>query len=77
LRVANVEGSKTMLIDALTGKHVAARDIVAFNAGASLYVAGRADSLEQGVEHALFLIASGAARQKLDALVGFTQAIKA
>ena len=77
LRVTNVEGSKALLLDALTGKNAAARDIVALNAGASLYVSGRADSLEQGVEHALFLIGSGAARQKLDAFVGFTQALKA
>jgi anthranilate phosphoribosyltransferase len=65
-----------MLLDALSGKHAAARDIVALNAGASLYVAGRADSLEQGVEHARFLISTGAARQKLDALVGFTQSLR-
>jgi anthranilate phosphoribosyltransferase len=76
IRVSNVEESKAMLLDALTGKHPAARDIVALNAGASLFVAGRADSLEQGVEHALFLIASGAARQKLDALVGFTNSLE-
>jgi anthranilate phosphoribosyltransferase len=76
IRVANVEQSKAMLLDALTGKAPAARDIVALNAGASLYVAGRADSLRQGVEQALDLIASGAARQKLDALVGFTQSLK-
>jgi anthranilate phosphoribosyltransferase len=76
IRVANVEASKAMLLDALTGKAPAARDIVALNAGASLYVAGRADSLRQGVEQALDLIASGAARQKLDALVGFTQSLK-
>jgi anthranilate phosphoribosyltransferase len=76
IRVSNVEESKAMLLDALSGKHAAARDIVALNAGASLYVAGRADSLEQGVEHARFLISTGAARQKLDALVGFTQSLK-
>ena len=77
IRVGNVEESRAMLLEALAGKHAAARDIVALNAGASLYVAGRADSLEQGVEHALFLIASGAARQKLDSFVEFTQALKA
>ena len=77
IRVGNVEESKAMLLDALAGKQAAARDIVALNAGASLYVAGRADSLEQGVEHALFLIASGAARQKLESFVEFTQALKA
>ena len=77
IKVTTVEESRAMLLDALSGKHPAARDIVALNAGASLYVAGRADSLEQGVEHALFLIASGAARQKLVSFVDFTQALKA
>ena len=76
IRVANVEESKSMLLDALTGKDTAARDIVALNAGASLYVAGQADSVRKGVERALDLIASGAARQKLDAFVGLSQSLK-
>lgn len=76
LRVANIDESKAMLIEALTGKNVAARDIVTLNAGATLYVAGVADSIESGVIKAKETIASGAARQKLDALVGFSQAHK-
>ena len=76
IRVANIEQSKTMLLDALANKAPAARDIVALNAGASLYVAGRAETLRQGVAQALDLIASGAARHKLDAFVGFTQSLK-
>ena len=52
----------------------AARDIVALNAGASIYVAGLAPTLAEGVQKALAVIASGAARKKLDEFVGFTQA---
>ena len=51
----------------------AARDIVALNAGAAIYVAGKASSIEEGVERAFEVIASGAARSKLDQLVRLTQ----
>jgi anthranilate phosphoribosyltransferase len=77
IRVADVAASKAMLLEAIAGKHQAARDIVALNAGATLYVAGLTPSLKAGVAKALEVIASGAARQKLDALVNWTQAIKA
>ncbi|AEV24589.1 MULTISPECIES: anthranilate phosphoribosyltransferase [Azospira] len=73
IRVGNVEESKTMVLAALEGRHGPARDIVALNAGASLYVAGLADSMAQGVEKALDAIACGAARAKLDEFVRFTE----
>ena len=69
LQVANVEESKDMLLGALDNKIGAARDIVALNAGASIYVCGQADSLADGVEKAFEMIASGAARAKLDSFV--------
>lgn len=72
LRVSSVEESKALLLAALEGKHPAARDIVCLNAGASLYVSGRALSLEQGVDLARDVIASGAARDKVEAYVAFT-----
>ena len=62
-----------MLLDALSNKPSPARDIVAFNAGASLYLAGLASSLGQGVTAALMIIQSGAARKKVDQLVAYTQ----
>ena len=48
------------------------RDIVMLNAGASVYAAGVADSLEQGLAKADEAIKSGAARDKLEALIQFT-----
>ena len=72
IRVNNVEESKTMVLAALEGKHGPARDIVALNAGASLYVAGLSETLADGVEKALDIIASGAARAKLDEFVRFS-----
>src|SRR5712672_3447792 len=73
LRVATVEESRNVVVAALENKAGAARDIVALNAGAAIYVAGKAASLEEGVEKAFEVIKSGAARGKLDAFVKFTQ----
>ena len=73
LQVANVEASKAMLIGALDNKPGAARDIVALNAGASIYVSGQAATLVDGVEKAFEMIASGAARAKLEAFVTCTK----
>jgi anthranilate phosphoribosyltransferase len=46
-------------------------DVTALNAGAAIYVAGLAPSLEEGYEAARAALASGAAARKLDALVEF------
>ncbi|HVG09456.1 MAG TPA: anthranilate phosphoribosyltransferase [Thermoanaerobaculia bacterium] len=46
-------------------------DVTALNAGAAVYVAGLAPSLEEGVEAAMGVLASGAAAGKLDELKGF------
>ncbi len=75
LQVANVEESRAMVLDALENKAGAARDIVALNAGAAIYVAGAAPTFEEGVEKALEVIGSGAARAKLDQFVAFTQKV--
>ena len=77
LRVANVEESKAMLLGSLENTGGAARDIVALNAGASIYVSGLANTLADGVDQAFEAIASGAARARLDDLVAFTQRFSA
>ncbi len=48
------------------------RHIILANAGAAIYVAGLADSIEDGVDQAAAAIDSGAAAAKLDALCGAT-----
>ena len=53
-----------------------ARDILALNAGAAIYVAGLVDSHQAGVHKALEVLASGAAKAKLDQFVAFTQMLK-
>ena len=50
-------------------------DIVALNAGAAIYVGGKADSLEGGVTKAGELLASGEVKRKLKKLVDFTNAV--
>ncbi len=77
IRVTDGVQSRALVLAALEGRSGAARDIVALNAGAAIYVSGLADSLEQGVEKALALIASGAARRKVDELAAFTTALRA
>lgn len=72
LRVSTVDESVAMLRAALMGKHAAARDIVALNAGASLYVAGLSASMGEGVARALEVIASGAASAKIEQVAQFT-----
>jgi len=48
-------------------------DIVVLNAGAAIYIAGLADSIQGGIEAAKQVIANGEAAKKLDSLVEFTQ----
>jgi anthranilate phosphoribosyltransferase len=73
IRVESVEQSKAMVLSALNNEPGPARDIVALNSGAAIYVAGLAPTLAAGVQKAQAVIASGAPRKKLDAFVGFTQ----
>jgi len=68
-RVSSVEESKEMVLTALSNREGAPRDIVALNAGASIYIAGLASTLAEGVERARATLASGAARRKLDEFV--------
>ncbi|KAB7775210.1 anthranilate phosphoribosyltransferase, partial [Xanthomonas sp. LMG 12460] len=52
-----------------------ALDIVAFNAGAALYVAGLAADIGAGIALARAAIADGRARAKLEAYVACTQGL--
>jgi anthranilate phosphoribosyltransferase len=74
LQVDGIDASKAMLLGALDNKAGPARDIVAFNAGASIYIAGLADTLADGVKKALATLASGAARAKLEQFASHTRA---
>jgi anthranilate phosphoribosyltransferase len=73
LRVADALESKAMVLEALAGAPGLPREIVAFNAGAALYAAGVTGSIAEGVARAREAIASGAARDRLDAFVSTTR----
>jgi anthranilate phosphoribosyltransferase len=73
IRVDGVEQSKARMLAALGNETGAARDIVALNAGASAYIAGLAPTIAEGIKKALAVLASGAARKKLDAFVEYTR----
>jgi anthranilate phosphoribosyltransferase len=76
IQVSDQTQSRDMLLAALANQQGPARDIVAANAGAAIYVCGLATSLESGVERARAVLASGAARRKLDELVEFSGRFK-
>ena len=69
IQVADAEEAKVMLLSVLDNQPGAARDIVLLNAGAAIYVAGLSDTLEHGVKKATEIIASGAAKNKLQQLI--------
>ena len=73
IRVTDGAQSREMVLAALDNRAGAARDIVALNAGAAIYVSGLVESHEQGVRKALAVISSGAARRKVQELADFTQ----
>ncbi len=76
IRVQNSEESLKMVNSVLNNEANAARDIVALNAGAAIYVAGLADSHQAGINRALEVIASGTAKQKLLDLINITNSFK-
>jgi anthranilate phosphoribosyltransferase len=76
IQVTTVEESKAMIQAVLDNQPGPAHNIVALNAGAAIYVAGRAPSLKAGVQRASETIRSGAAKQKLEEFVGFTRRLK-
>ena len=75
LKVADAAESKTMLLAALDNHDGLPREIVAYNAGAALYVAGVAEDIADGIARARKVLADGSARAKLDAFVTATQAL--
>lgn len=69
LKVWDATQARDMLLGVLDNLPGPALNIVLLNAGASIYVAGSAETLAAGIEQARAAIASGAARDKLRQLV--------
>ena len=72
LRVATAEDSKAMLLGVLDNQAGPARDIVMLNAGAALYAANVANSIQAGVLLAKAAIESGASKEKFQELKQFS-----
>src|SRR5512136_2418624 len=77
LKVTGVEESKAMVLEALDNVEGTPREIVALNAGVALYTANVAESIPECIALARAAIASGAAKQKLDAFVATTKKLGA
>ncbi|KAF0192416.1 MAG: anthranilate phosphoribosyltransferase [Gammaproteobacteria bacterium] len=72
LKVENPQQSLAMMRAALGNTPGAARDVVVLNAGAAIYAADIEATLSGGVARAQAVIASGAARDRLDRFVHYT-----
>jgi len=72
LRVETADDSRAMLMGVLHKEGGPAHDIVVLNAGAALYAANVADSIQTGIGLAHAAIESGAALAKLEALVALS-----
>lgn len=72
IQVNNAAESAAIIQALLHGEEGPSADIVRLNAGAAIYVAGKCDSLQQGVRLATQQLQSGAALEKLKQLVEFS-----
>ncbi|MFT7286456.1 MAG: anthranilate phosphoribosyltransferase [Halieaceae bacterium] len=79
LVVDSAKASATLIRAALAGdeRAASAQRIIALNAGATIYVAGVAGSLADGVALAEDLLSTGQAAEKLKSFVDFTQFMRA
>ncbi|MEJ2142703.1 MAG: anthranilate phosphoribosyltransferase [Gammaproteobacteria bacterium] len=73
LAVSSADDSLAVVRTVLNNEAGPARDIVVLNAGAAIYAAGLAGSLEAGIKKADEVIASGKAAEKLEALVSLSR----
>jgi len=77
LSVENIDESLTMMKSVLDNNNNAAKAIVSLNAGAAIYASGISDSIKAGVEMAINIIESGAAKKKFEMLIQHTQSFNA
>jgi len=75
LKVSSPEQSLELAKQALNGKHEAASQIVALNAGAALYVSGLVKDLKEGVKISFESISEGRGLEKLEQLSSISQSL--
>ena len=73
LKVENAEGSLSLIREALGGTAGPAADIITLNAGAALYVAGQAETMELGIVQARAILNSGDALDLLEAYADWSR----
>ena len=66
------EQNAALIKDILKGRRSAKRDIVLVNAAPAFVACGKAKSLKEGYEHASEVLESGAAYEKFEQLLKFT-----
>jgi anthranilate phosphoribosyltransferase len=71
IQVSTVQESKEMILAVLDNQAGPALNIVLLNAGATIYVAGVAKSLEAGIERARKVVSKGEGRAKLNEYIAF------
>ncbi len=74
LLVEGLEGSVAAIRSVLDGETGPRRDMVLLNAGAAIYVGGKADTLRDGLRAAADSVDSGGAKEALQRLVELSQA---
>jgi anthranilate phosphoribosyltransferase len=79
-RISDIAGGDAatnarIIRDILNGERGPCRDIVVMNAGAAIYVGGKADNLHEGMALAQSSIDTGCALSRLDALVDATGSV--
>jgi anthranilate phosphoribosyltransferase len=75
IQVKDAADSRARVESVLANEPGPSRDVVMLNAAAALYVSGVVPSLWDGVAVSRDVLASGAARAKLEQLVKFTRAL--
>jgi anthranilate phosphoribosyltransferase len=74
LKGGDAAANAAIIREVLAGGHGPRRDVVLLNAGVALLIAGRVDTIKDGITMAAAAIDSGAARQRLQQLVDSSRA---
>lgn len=74
LKGGDAAENAAIVLDVLAGTRGPRRDVVLLNAGVALFVAGRVDTIREGIAAAAAAVDSGAARQRLEKMAASSRA---
>jgi len=74
LKGGDAAENAAIVLEVLSGAPGPRRDVVVLNAGAALFIAGRVDTVNEGIGIAAAAIDSGAARQRLEQMAASSRA---